>query len=146
MIDKTHNNEVKVFYASADGINRLIYINNMPNLNFEDSVQLGNQFYYLVYFHNPEPRSRTYTLYQCNLDNTGCSNLPFEYLLIEAENYTGFDTIETEVDESANEIKVFFKKDFDLSKRKFAEETLVFTYDGQPHCYVEGCKILDEPK
>jgi hypothetical protein len=142
MIDKTHNNEVNVTYAGADGITRLIYTNNTPNLNYDDPVQLGNQFYYLVYFHNPEPRSSTYMLYQCNLDNTGCFRLPFEYLVIKVENYTGYDSIEAEANESTNEIKVIFKKDFDISTMKFAEETLIFTYNGQSHCYVEDCKIL----
>ena len=141
MIDKTHNNEVNVTYAGADGITRLIYTNNTPNLNYDDPVQLGNYFYYLADYSNLEPRSRTYLLYQCNLDNTGCFRLPFEYLEIEVENSTEFDIIEAEADESKNEIKVIFKKDFDISTMKFAEEVHIFTYGEHPRCYVEGCEI-----
>jgi len=69
----------------------------------------------------------TYTLYECELDNSGCAVLPFQYT--GEEDYAFLD-----ISEETNEI------DFHVN------DTLAYSYGEHPRCSVAGCEILKSTK
>ena len=102
-------------------------------------IQLEDGFYYLSYHCKSSDNpygwniydcSNTFTLYQCNLNYTGCDPLPIEYTT------NTDDFLDLEADETTNEINLY--KDDGNSK------TLIFTYGANPECYIAGCTITDK--
>jgi len=139
MQDKNNPNEIYVVKQH--------YYNNSSDLMYSDgtrsihyyypvSTQLGNHLYYLAYAKVPnliyQERFRIYMLYQCNLDNTNCARLPFQF-----ESGGIFTNIEA--NDATNEINVFIDDDVN-------QDTLIYTYTygDEPRCYVDGCVITDK--
>lgn len=69
-----------------------------------------------------------YTLYECELDYTSCILLPIQY----TEDYDV--AIVLDADKTTNEINAYDSYD----------DTMIFTYEQYPICYVKGCVILDQ--
>ena len=70
-------------------------------------------------------------IYQCELDNTGCAPLPFQY--------TGEDEIAyLEFNEATQEYEFYVWPDI-------GDEILVYSFGDHPRCYAEGCEILGQP-
>lgn len=72
-----------------------------------------------------------YSIFRCNLDNTSCILIPFQY--------TGY-TLGSELifNQETQEIN-FYITQVDRS------EILVYSYGPQPCCYIDGCEILEQP-
>jgi hypothetical protein len=135
MIDKLHNpNEVNVIYTEYDSSERLEFTYGAQPRYYDYPVQLNDHLYYLAHYRYTEyrPVSTTFVLYECELDNTSCKQLPIQY--------EGFGRLrDTTVDETTGEINVFIDNQIN-------QDTLIFTWGEQPRCYVKGCEILDETK
>jgi energy-coupling factor transporter transmembrane protein EcfT len=72
-----------------------------------------------------------YLMYQCGLDNTGCTLLPFKYI--------GGETFAfLEVNEASQELGFYVVPDH-------GDEILVYSIGDHPYCHVEGCEILSQP-
>jgi hypothetical protein len=70
-------------------------------------------------------------IYQCELDNTGCTPLPFQF--------TGKDDYAyIELNEATQEYEFYIWPNI-------GDEFLVYSYGDHPRCYVEGCEILSQP-
>lgn len=122
--------KISVIYTSVDGSSRLDYTLRKQSLFYDYPAQLKNRLYYLAYYRNLDPRSVTYTLYECSLDNTSCKQLPFQYI--------GFGYLrEITANEETGEINIIIDNEVD-------QDTLIFTYGENPRCYVEGCEILEQ--
>lgn len=65
-------------------------------------------------------------IYQCELDNTGCTPLPFQYIGKDEYAYIEFN-------EETQEFEFFVGPD---------DEILVYSFGKNPRCHVEGCEIL----
>jgi hypothetical protein len=77
--------------------------------------------------------SYTHTLYECDLDFTGCHSLSMKYTSFNRDEYFIWD-----VDENSHQINLFS----DLLNSATAEEKLILTYGKNPQCYVDGCEIF----
>lgn len=77
----------------------------------------------------------TYTLYECNLEYKSCNALPVQYTV----NFDVYNSTNVflEADETTNDINLYDGYESNPGR------TLIFTYGENPHCYVEGCKILE---
>jgi hypothetical protein len=129
MIDKMGNpNEVNVIRMPTAKVSWLEYTYGEQPRYYDYPAQLNTHLYYLAYYHNPEPKSTTFWLYECNLNNTSCKQLPIRYV--------GFGYLRNTVaDETTEEISVYIDNQMD-------QETLIFQWGEKPQCFVEGCEIL----
>jgi hypothetical protein len=137
MQDENNPNEIYVLKTHySNDASDLMYSDGTQSIYYDyaSSSQVGNHLYYLAYIRVPNTiyreHSRIYKLYQCNLDNTNCIRLPFEYQSM--GTYTTIDTNET-----TGEIKIFIDS-------VVKQDTLIYTYGENPHCYVDGCIITDK--
>lgn len=107
-------------YASAQ-IKDSIYL---ISETFENCVQLSS---------NGESYTcdaSVYTLYKCKSDYTSCTSLPITY------RTNRYDTMyDLRANKKTSEISLF-----ELYS-KSDNETLIFTYGENSHCYVDGCTI-----
>ncbi|MEW5940022.1 MAG: hypothetical protein AB1750_10195, partial [Chloroflexota bacterium] len=129
---------VSVVEKSWDDSESLLYTDSLPPRTFWEDLEFEGKRYYLAYVCNPNPENKydciaTYTLYQCELDNTSCVPLPFQY----TEQDHQVEEIVMERDNTTNNVKVSFYWD--------GITTLIFSYGDHPRCYVEGCEILNTP-
>lgn len=135
MVDKTTNpNEINVTWTSPwDGFTTILeYTYGTQPRYYDVPAQLNDHLYYLAYYRNPEPNSTTFLLYKCELDNTSCKQLPFQY------KGSGVFT-DTIADEATGEINIFIDDQTN-------QDTLIFTWGEHPRCYVEECQILENLK
>ncbi len=133
MIDKTTNpNKINVT-SSCDGESSFLeYTYGAQPRYYDYPAQLNDRLYYLAYYDNPEPKSTTFLLYECKLDNTSCKQLPIKY--------QGFGRLRNTIaNETTGEISVYIDSQTN-------QDTLIFTWGEQPRCYVKGCEILEETK
>ena len=79
--------------------------------------------------------SYTYLLYKCGTNYKSCVSLPVQYT---SQDFDTFLVIEG--NERTNEISVY--DDWDDNPNR----ALILTYGEHPHCYIEGCEILEEIK
>ena len=134
MIDSTTvPNEINVTWTSYDGeATFLEYTYGAQPRYYDYPAQLGNHLYYLAHYRYSEfrPKSTTFVLYECKLDNTSCKQLPIKYV--------GFGYLrDTIADETTGEISVFIDNQTN-------QDTLIFTWGENPRCHVGGCEILEE--
>lgn len=134
MKDETTNpNEINVTWTSYDGKATVLeYTYGGRPRYYDYPAQLKNHLYYLAYYDKPETKSNTYLLYECKLDNTSCRQLPIKY--------EGFGYLrDTVANETTGEVSVFIDNEMN-------QNTLIFTWGEQPHCYVKGCEIFENLK
>jgi hypothetical protein len=134
MIDKTTNpNEINVTWTSYDGKATVLeYTYGTQPRYYDYPAQLNNHLYYLAYNDKPNSTSTAYLLYECELDNTSCKQLPIKY--------DGFGYLrDTVADEKTGEVNVFIDNQIN-------QDTLIFTWGEHPRCYVEACEILENLK
>lgn len=132
---------VSVVEKAWDDSESLLYTDSIPPREFAFWVwptEFEEKKYYLTYVCNPNPENKydciaTYTLYQCELDNTSCVPLPFQY----TEKDHQVEEIVMERDKATNNINISFYWD--------GITTLIFSYGDNPRCYVDGCEILESP-
>jgi hypothetical protein len=130
------NNEVTVLALYDSGNLFMEYAYGNPPRYYDYPERIGDELYYLAYYRLSEaeiPYQYTWMLYRCNLDNTDCVRLPFQY--------TGDEDFITalEFNEATQEINLFFHYyPYDENP------TLIYTYGEHPRCYVEGCEILEK--
>lgn len=134
MYDKTLNliNIVAVF----DDQNFLLYTDDEPPRYYEhSSVQFGNKVLYISTsrptLNNGNYGSTLFRIYECEIDNTACMPLPFQYI---GENDYPF----LKYNEQTNEIDL-------LVSPIHGGDILIYTYGDRPRCYVDGCEILTLP-
>ncbi len=116
----------------------LAYADSDPPRFYEQDTQLGDYRYYPAWDCYASSAALgsicdvfTYTVYRCALDNTGCTQLPFQY----SGDYA-FD-IKMSQDEQTREINVYFWiGDYP------GVQTLIFTYGDNPRCHVPKCQLL----
>lgn len=133
MIDRTSSSdEIHVIYRNYAGFEMLDFTHGSQPRYYDYPAQLNNYLYYLARYNNNESKTTTYLLYECNLDNTSCKQLPIKY---EGNGYLR-DTI---VDETTAEIKVYIDNEPN-------QDTLIFTWGKNPRCYVEGCEVAGNLK
>ncbi len=116
----------------------LAYADSDPPRFYEQDTQLGDYRYYPAWdcYASSAALSSicdvfTYTVYRCDLDNTGCTQLPFQY----SGDYA-FD-IEMSQDEQTKEINIYFWiGDYPGVKM------LIFTYGDDSRCHVAECHLL----
>lgn len=108
----------------------LIFTDSIPPRYYDfGPVQLGNHRYYasskyvkdISCYGGFTCQVLTYTLYECEVDNTGCRLLPFEYTTGDSAGYSIL-----EVNEATNEINFYL----DMGEYPF-KKTLIYTY-GDP--------------
>lgn len=132
---------VKVF---SSGYERLIILDDEPPVifNYGNDVEFEGKRYYLSDECNQNPenpydcKSLSHRIYQCELDNTLCSPLPFQYMGGPVWDISVENAVE------ANQLYIYFY----LGSAYANEAVLIFSYsDNNPRCYVEGCEILISP-
>jgi hypothetical protein len=114
----------------------LMYTDSMPPRVYAfwvDPTEFEGKLYYLTYVCNPNLKNLyecidTYRIYQCELDNTLCTPLPFQY----TEN-SQIQEMLIERDNRTNNINIYFSLGWN------GESTLI---GDNPRCYVDGCEIL----
>lgn len=125
-----------VSYSDEDGSEWLLYANSAPPRYYQHTAASKNHRFYIsvgdtsaatdmfgnrrVYYH--------YTIYECELDNTGCAPIPFKFT--SEEEWTTL-----EFNEATQEIEFYIWPDNE-------DLTLVYSYGDHPRCHVEGCEIL----
>ncbi len=124
--------------------NELSYTDSTPPRFYEEgsSVQSSNHRYYasskyvkdISCYGGFTCQVLTYTLYECELDNTGCRLLPFEYTTGDGG---GDSTLE--VNEATNEINFYLG----MGEYPF-KKTLIYTYGSNPQCHIDGCVITNK--
>ena len=136
-IPDVSNNDLNV----VNGENDLIYTYGEHSRSYEgySKTKLGNHLYYVSDECNTWGNSyhdvcetSIYFLYECNLNNTGCSQMPFQYI-------GNAFYIEMKPNELTNEINIYF----DIGTYP-GTTTLIYTYGPHPRCYVNGCTITSE--
>ena len=114
--------------------NHLSYTDSIPPRYYEhDSRQLGDHLYYVSQhceYCNTGPY--TITMYECELDNTACAMLPFQYI---GEGEFWF----LDINEGTKEIEFYILP-------PSGGYVLAYSYGENPRCYVEGCEILKSMK
>lgn len=131
----TIGNEINVIAEHDNGDTFLIYAYGDQPRYYESPERVGNKLYYLASYKNSEiviPYQYTFMLYQCNLDNTGCKRIPFQYILKERGN------LRLDINNKALEISVLEHHAGENN------DILIYTYGEHPRCYVEGCQITDK--
>jgi hypothetical protein len=130
-----YNNEVNIVNNDPCG---LLYSDGEYPQRYEScsGAKAGGYIYYLSEncskMSGYSCNTYTYTLYQCQLANILCIQIPFEYK-INHEVYLYLESNET-----SNEISIY--NDYDDNK------TLIYSYGAHPSCHIEGCKILKRTK
>jgi hypothetical protein len=76
-----------------------------------------------------------YTLYECDLDYTGCHPLPITF------KGGGANIYHLTVDKEATEITLIEES---VEYSGDGDETIVFTYGENPRCFVDGCSITNQ--
>jgi len=99
------------------------------------NAQRGNYRYHLSHHQNLNTDSTIYNLYECDPQYT-CTKIPFVYS-VSREKTAAIDRFFVEIDETTKDVHIL---------RQFAGENaeLIFSYGGQPRCFVQGCSIPDE--
>lgn len=135
MVDmSTAPNEINIVRTRfGDGFTFLEYTYGKESRYYDYPAQLNDHLYYLAYYRNPEPKSTTFLLYECNLDNTSCLQLPIMY---EGSGYLRYTNMN--IDEETSEISVYIDDEI-------GQDTLIFTWGENPQCYVQGCETLEGP-
>lgn len=115
----------------------LVYTDSLPPRAFWEDAEFEGKRYYLAYVCNQDPENRyrciyTYTVYRCELDNTSCSQLPFQYIV---KNFQAEEII-VERDNKTNTINIYLEDRVSV---------LIFSDGDHPRCYVDGCEILPSP-
>jgi hypothetical protein len=123
---------------------RLLYMDSEPPVNFDYSsaTVFEEKMYYLTYVCDQNcvyvcaqycPTEETHKVYQCELDNTSCTPLPFQY--------TGdvFEISSIERDRATDNIDVYF---YLVSS---SEAVLIYSDGTNPRCHIDGCEILVSP-
>ena len=131
MFDKpTFPNEINIVHTRfGDGFKYLEYTYGKEPRYYDYPALLNDHLYYLAHYYNPGPKTTTFLLYECNLDNTSCKQLPIRYV---GSGYLR-DTV---ANEAKGEINVFIDDQME-------QDTLIFTWGKNPQCFVEGCEIFD---
>lgn len=134
MVDEiTEPKEIHVTWTSWDRQHTILdYTYGEQPRYYEPPAELNDHLYYLAYYRNPEPKSITFLLYECRLDNTFCKRLPIQY-----EGFGNYR--DTTANEETEEINVFIDNEA-------GQDTLIFTWGENPRCYVQGCEILEGNK
>lgn len=125
----------EIFYDKKTNLVNVVARNHLlftdassPRYYKHDSRQLDGHLYYVssqCIYCNSYP----YTIYKCDLDNTSCILLPFQY--------TGNEMFEKlDVNEVTKELEFYISTDFE-------SDILVYSYGENPRCFVDGCEILE---
>jgi hypothetical protein len=118
---------------------RLIFTDSNPPRYYKDAADSMNHRFYnsidcikrteVTYGYHCD--SYRHIIYECELDNTGCVPLPFQFVSVEDYSYLEFN-------EATQEIVLYVIPDI-------GDDILVYSYGDHPRCHVEGCEILSQP-
>jgi len=113
----------------------LSYTDSDPPRTYEPDTQIGDYRYYpsedCATNQDHICHKYSYTVYRCSLENTGCEQLPFQYLGDYAFKIEMFQ------DEQNKEINIYFWIGDYPGVR-----TLIFTYGNNSRCQITGCQLL----
>lgn len=140
-VNFVYDEETKV--VGVVGFFGLAYTDGEPPRDYENGPEYKGYKYYssrecikLTGGSKYHCETYRYTIYKCNLQNTGCIQIPVEYIgtewisdltFNEGTRELGF-SVERRGDHPADDMVI-----------------LVYSYGPIPRCYVEGCEILDAP-
>jgi len=122
-----------VKYDEIDDEEWLVYTDSNPPKYYDHSADFMDYRFYNSLDCISWTKGRcdpiySHVIYQCNIDNTGCTTLPFQY--IGKETYASF-----EVNGASQELEFYvWPDDGDI--------ILVYSYGDHPRCHVEGCEVL----
>jgi hypothetical protein len=103
-------------------------------IHFPTEMKLGDYTYHLSRYERES--SAFYNLYKCNFHFT-CEKMPFLYTISRKEDEERQYHIQGD----------FFTNDIEISsydRWSGLPWQTVFSYDDEPHCFVEACSIPDE--
>ena len=125
-----------VTYDEETGKEWLIFADSDPPRYYtlRGTSSENNHFYPSVECIKWKPNTCTaykHMVYQCELDNTGCAPLPFQYI--------GKDELANlEFNEATQEYEFYIWP-------YIGDEFLAYSFGDHPRCHVEGCEILRQP-
>lgn len=128
---------VNIVYDEKDGDEWLIFGDADPPRYYtlRGTSSENYRFYPSVVCFAWRPNTCTaykHMIYQCELDNTGCVSLPFQYTGEDEYAYIQFN-------EATREFEFY------ISPYSSADDFLIYSFGDHPRCHVEGCEILNQP-